>query len=193
VISYSSNPPTWGGKVRSVPGREDLRKVAYFKLGLQEDIAEYYFHRSAKKVSSVLGFADNHKWRHPEFPHAKALDFTTDFFVCIHDFVTNDHLPLKYGSNFLGDHQISWVITVPAIWTPSANSLTRSAAVKAGISGASLSLVTEPEAAALYCATRSQEVDLCENDKFLVCDAGGGTVVNITCLPVLISAGSHLI
>jgi hypothetical protein len=38
-------------------------------------------------------------------------------------------------------------------------------------------LITEPEAAALYCATLCKEVDLKIGNRFLICDAGGGTVV----------------
>jgi hypothetical protein len=45
--------------------------------------------------------------------------------------------------------------------------------------GRKLMLITEPEAAALACATLCDEVDLREGDRFLVCDAGGGTVVCI--------------
>ena len=39
-------------------------------------------------------------------------------------------------------------------------------------------LITEPEAAALYCATLCKEVDLKIGNRFLICDAGGGTVVH---------------
>jgi hypothetical protein len=38
-------------------------------------------------------------------------------------------------------------------------------------------MVTEPEAAALYCATICEELELEAGDRFVVCDAGGGTVV----------------
>lgn len=37
--------------------------------------------------------------------------------------------------------------------------------------------ITEPEAAALYRATLCNETCLRERDRFLVCDASGGTVV----------------
>jgi len=81
----------------------------------------------------------------------------------------------------LQNQQISYVITVPAIWSDKAKDLTRQAAIAAGILGKKLTLITEPEAAALFCASLCQEVDLQEGDRFLICDAGGGTVV---CSPV---------
>ena len=69
------------------------------------------------------------------------------------------------------------MVTVPAIWTDKAKDLTRKAALAAGIPDNRLKLITEPEAAALYCATICVEVGLKVGDRFLVCDAGGGTVV----------------
>src|SRR5579864_3174404 len=44
-------------------------------------------------------------------------------------------------------------------------------------------LITEPEAAALYCATLCRQVDLKVGNRFLICDAGGGTVVCIPEMP----------
>jgi hypothetical protein len=76
------------------------------------------------------------------------------------------------------DLKLAYVITVPAIWKDSAKDLTRQAAVSAGIPRDNLELITEPEAAALYCATMCTEVNLSDGDCFLVCDAGGGTVVS---------------
>ena len=72
---------------------------------------------------------------------------------------------------------MSYIVTVPAIWSDGAKALTRQAAIRAGIPEAGLTLITEPEAAALFCATTCVEADLDAGDRFLVCDAGGGTVV----------------
>jgi molecular chaperone DnaK (HSP70) len=72
---------------------------------------------------------------------------------------------------------MTFVLTVPAIWTDKAKELTVQAATRAGMEN--LVLMTEPEAAATYCATLCAETDLREGDIFLVCDAGGGTVVTL--------------
>jgi molecular chaperone DnaK (HSP70) len=59
----------------------------------------------------------------------------------------------------------------------SLRNITLTAATRAGIPEDMLFLVTEPEAAALYYATLWGDVNLGQRDKFVVCDAGGGTFV----------------
>jgi molecular chaperone DnaK (HSP70) len=39
-----------------------------------------------------------------------------------------------------------------------------------------LMLISEPEAAAIYCEKRMKEFQLSDKQRFMVCDAGGGTV-----------------
>ncbi|XP_052778687.1 heat shock 70 kDa protein 12A-like [Mya arenaria] len=79
--------------------------------------------------------------------------------------------------------EISWVLTVPAIWDVGAKQFMREAADMAGISSDKLILALEPEAAAIYCrhipAKKGEEGSLSTfktGSKFLVVDAGGGTV-----------------
>ncbi|XP_045203378.2 heat shock 70 kDa protein 12A-like [Mercenaria mercenaria] len=85
----------------------------------------------------------------------------------------------------LKKHDIHWVLTVPAIWNDAAKQFMREAAQKAGIQGQKLTIALEPEAASLYC--RHLPVERCGSDevslaqfpvgtKYLVLDAGGGTV-----------------
>ncbi|PYH98153.1 actin-like ATPase domain-containing protein [Aspergillus ellipticus CBS 707.79] len=71
---------------------------------------------------------------------------------------------------------IRFVLTVPAVWSDKAKDSTLLAAVKAGISAQDISLVSEPEAAALYSLRAIQPNAIAKNDVFIVCDAGGGTV-----------------
>lgn len=81
---------------------------------------------------------------------------------------------------------ITWVLTVPAIWTDSAKQFMREAAVQAGIPVDFLLLALEPEAAAIYCkelaVRRTQGVDgaflraFDPGEKYVVLDLGGGTV-----------------
>lgn len=57
----------------------------------------------------------------------------------------------------------------------------REAAVRAGIVNRDdhperLMLISEPEAAALYCEKKCDQWNLRHGDKFMICDAGGGTV-----------------
>lgn len=175
VISYNTQPPTWGGSVKI----RDKPQVTHFKLGLQPDAGEHYFGRSNFQTSnarSTLAFLEPN-WKHPQLPQKTALDFASDYLKYVHSYVKDVFFPRQFGNVFLRNQQVSYVITVPAIWKDSAKSLTRQAAVRAGIPAQNLELITEPEAAALYCATICGEVDLEDGDRFLVCDAGGGTVV----------------
>ncbi|KAK8102078.1 hypothetical protein PG984_015224 [Apiospora sp. TS-2023a] len=78
------------------------------------------------------------------------------------------------------------VITVPAIWRPYARQAMRDAAEKAGIlkkrmiaGETCLSFVAEPEAAALSTLSESGRNPQ-EDDVYLICDGGGGTVDLIT-------------
>jgi hypothetical protein len=76
---------------------------------------------------------------------------------------------------------IRYCLTVPAMWTDQAKSAMRQAAIDANLISANdpqdrLVLVGEPEAAALYCEKKIDEYQLKNGDRFLICDAGGGTV-----------------
>ncbi|KAH3788759.1 hypothetical protein DPMN_166907, partial [Dreissena polymorpha] len=79
---------------------------------------------------------------------------------------------------------IYWVLTVPAIWDDSAKQFMRLAAQEAGIPCEKLSIALEPEAASIYCRHAPVKVDATaggissfkSGSKYLVLDAGGGTI-----------------
>lgn len=84
-------------------------------------------------------------------------------------------------------NDIEWVITVPAIWNDACKQFMRDAAEEAGIHGDMFSIVYEPEAASVYARLLPVEKLLGKNKttilktfdpgtKFIVVDAGGGTV-----------------
>jgi molecular chaperone DnaK (HSP70) len=165
----------WGAKVK--PNHRKQIAIAHFKLGLHENVGRHYGNESSNSASLLGGFLRNSNWRHESLPNKSAIDFTTDYLTAIRKFVMESVLPSHYGKTYLNSQQISYALTVPAIWSDKAKDLTRQAAIQAGISADNLVLISEPEAAALYCATMCTEVDLKDGDRFLVCDAGGGTVV----------------
>ncbi|XP_045210214.2 heat shock 70 kDa protein 12A-like [Mercenaria mercenaria] len=82
----------------------------------------------------------------------------------------------------LMETDIHWVLTVPAIWNDVAKQFMRDAAESAGISSENVTIALEPESASLYCqhlpATRTQNSlgKLPSGSKYLILDAGGGTV-----------------
>lgn len=67
------------------------------------------------------------------------------------------------------------------MWSDRAKSTMREAAIRAGLVLHSdppqrLTLISEPEAAALYCEKMSDRFALSHGQRFMICDAGGGTV-----------------
>jgi molecular chaperone DnaK (HSP70) len=176
VLAYQAGRAVaWGGRVRP----SHRVQIAHFKLGLQENIAQHYWEENptGTGISLLGGFLKDSNWRHESLPDKSPVDFTADYLREVRKYVTETILPTHYGAEFLSGHRISFALTVPAIWTDKAKDLTMRAAIRAGIPENRLVLISEPEAAALYCATMCTEVDLKDGDRFLVCDAGGGTVV----------------
>lgn len=175
VLAYVKEPPIWGGNVKAT----DDPQVAYFKLGLEDDITRHYETRFGDNSmdGSLCGYLSDPSWRHSKLPNMNAKDHVVNFLGCLNEYVVKNVLPTRFGHQYLKNQKISYVITIPAIWSDKAKELTRKAAVKAGIKEDGLSLITEPEAAALYCATKCEQVDLNAGDRFMICDAGGGTVV----------------
>ena len=177
VLAYDRGKAVaWGGKVRP----SHRIQIAHFKLGLQDNIAEHYWEENSVGTGAALlgGFLKDSTWTHESLPDKTPVDYTAEYLSEVRKYVTDTILPTHYGAEFLKAHRISFALTVPAIWTDKANDLTRRAAIRAGIPEDRLILISEPEAAALYCATVCTEVDLRDGDRFLVCDAGGGTVVD---------------
>lgn len=183
VLAYNTTPPLWGGQVQE----RNEPQINYFKLGLQENFLDKYSSTLSIGLaqSTQEGFLTNHKYRHPALPDKGAVDFAADYLTGLLKWVLDQQLPRQYGEQFVRDQQFSFVITVPTIWSDTAKHLTRQAAEMAGIPKKGLTLITEPEAAALYCSNLCNEINLNTGDSFLMCDAGGGTVVLHTFLPRL--------
>ncbi|CAG2199864.1 unnamed protein product [Mytilus edulis] len=101
-------------------------------------------------------------------------------------FLKNNFLEtLEMRISSIPSHYISWVLTVPAVWTDTAKQFMRLAALEAGIPGSQLTLAYEPEAAALYCreSTYQRKGQLIgpistfgTGESLLILDCGGGTV-----------------
>lgn len=89
------------------------------------------------------------------------------------------HLKASFnGVGLYREDEVVWCVTRPAIWGNHAQQRMRRAAVAAGLPDdpKRLVLVSEPEAAALYClANDTGGIDE-PGARFLVVDAGGGTV-----------------
>jgi len=167
IIAYCRSPPIWGCQVQP----QHNLQMERFKLGLEPKVNEHYGY--GVQYDNSQRFT-----RHPGLPRKGPFHFVTDYLTCVHNYVQKDYLKRKLGDAYLLNQRISYIVTVPAIWKDKAMDLTRKAACSAfGITEEKIQLIREPEAAALYCATICEEVGLDSDDYFMVCDAGGGTVV----------------
>ncbi|ESZ93131.1 hypothetical protein SBOR_6503 [Sclerotinia borealis F-4128] len=102
-----------------------------------------------------------------------ALDVAADFIGAMYEHamtVIEDKIPKDY----LEMCQKQFVLSVPAVWSDKAKDLTLMAAKRAKIHP--VTLIKEPEAAALYMFHTLKERALSVGDAFVICDAGGGTV-----------------
>jgi len=174
----------WGGRVKPA----EALSVSYFKSGLQET-------RDADHVlggpgpSAVGGFLprlsnhpprnERHNWRHPHLTQKSAAEFVSEYLMLV-----KRHVLFNVFNHYpIAAHMItSYSITVPVFWGEKAVDLTRQAAVKAGMPDKDLILINESEAAACSSASLYDECGLRAGDPFLVCVAGGGTVVKSTLL-----------
>lgn len=79
---------------------------------------------------------------------------------------------------FVKSSKVRYIVTIPAIWSDAAKAAMVTACTAAGYGTHRIDfhLVSEPEAAAAHTLKVIQPHDLKENDTFIICDAGGGTV-----------------
>ncbi|KAI9271872.1 hypothetical protein BDA99DRAFT_602595 [Phascolomyces articulosus] len=93
---------------------------------------------------------------------------------------TMEELSVAFADIYSPD-TFRYCLTVPALWSDRAKYLMRQASIQAGLITRSdpfdrLVLISEPEAAALYCEqTMGNQVQFQDNDRLMVCDVGGGT------------------
>ncbi|KAI7260445.1 actin-like ATPase domain-containing protein [Hortaea werneckii] len=92
---------------------------------------------------------------------------------------TRETLKGRYGELFVSQVPFKVVLTVPAVWSDAAQQATLSAAKDAGIDD-NVTMISEPEAAAVYALQAIQPNSLSIGQNFVVVDAGGGTVDLIT-------------
>ncbi|KAF9167143.1 hypothetical protein DFQ26_005616 [Actinomortierella ambigua] len=109
----------------------------------------------------------------------KPLDAISDYLRKFHVHIVKEAMK-SFGTTYDQSH-IQYCLTVPAMWSDRAKHVMRQAAVQAGLIKEDdpthrLIIVSEPEAAAMYCQSKGEQFNLQKHDRFLICDAGGGTV-----------------
>ncbi|KAG0199103.1 hypothetical protein BGX28_007557 [Mortierella sp. GBA30] len=117
---------------------------------------------------------------HPPLPNGlTVVDAIADYLRLFHAHVLQSVLK-GFGAAFEQSH-IQYCLSVPAMWTDNAKAMMRQAALQAGMISPldpphRLLLISEPEAAALYCEKKCDQFSIGHGQRFMICDAGGGTV-----------------
>lgn len=116
----------------------------------------------------------------PPLPPGKSeIDVAADYLFKLRQ-ATRNQLQKTLGEVFNREERnIRYFLTVPAIWNDAGKAATRAAAIQAGFlrdeNDNRLTLVTEPEAAAMFCS-KTGLLNLKIRDAVLIVDCGGGTV-----------------
>ncbi|KAI9829931.1 MAG: hypothetical protein M1819_005903 [Sarea resinae] len=116
----------------------------------------------------------------PPLPPGKSeIDVAADYLYMLRQAIRNQ-LQKTLGEVFNREERnIRYFLTVPAIWNDAGKAATRAAAIQAGYlrdaNDNRLTLVTEPEAAAMFCS-KTGLLNLKIHDAVLIVDCGGGTV-----------------
>ncbi|KAF9288394.1 hypothetical protein BGZ68_000355 [Mortierella alpina] len=153
---------SWGYAAKAAmltPNSRNLDLLQKFKLFLDNDLAPYL----------------------PPLPRTiNPQNAISDYLRAVHTHAITEIMKNAGGQAFDQQH-IQYCLTVPAMWTDAAKGVMRQTAIQAGLIQASdpphrLLLVSEPEAAAMYCEKKCEQFNLRHGDRFMICDAGGGTV-----------------
>ncbi|KAK0100291.1 hypothetical protein ONS96_007572 [Cadophora gregata f. sp. sojae] len=162
TIKYHDDDPTsyrWGYQIEDEEERHE-----WFKLGLNSDVP-----------LSGLALSYPNRTALPAVTGAEAARLTTDYLRGLKKHV-DQYISEKLGEVFLRNKKPQYIITVPAVWSDKAQAGTRQCAQDAGMGHKNnIQIITEPEAAGIY-ALKSMKLGLKEDDTFVLCDAGGGTV-----------------
>ncbi|KAH7304629.1 putative heat shock 70 kDa protein 12A [Rhexocercosporidium sp. MPI-PUGE-AT-0058] len=101
------------------------------------------------------------------------IDVASDYIASLYKHAIS-RIEEQFFKDYVEMQHKKFVLTVPAVWSDKAKDLTLKAAKNAGIYP--ITLIKEPEAAALYTLHYLKGKALSLGDAFVVCDAGGGTV-----------------
>ncbi|KAF9575281.1 hypothetical protein EC968_003633 [Mortierella alpina] len=153
---------SWGYAAKAAmltPNSRNLDLLQKFKLFLDNDLAPYL----------------------PPLPRTiNPQNAISDYLRAVHTHAITEIMKNAGGQAFDQQH-VQYCLTVPAMWTDAAKGVMRQTAIQAGLIQPSdpphrLLLVSEPEAAAMYCEKKCEQFNLRHGDRFMICDAGGGTV-----------------
>ncbi|XP_052790091.1 heat shock 70 kDa protein 12A-like [Mya arenaria] len=174
------------------PDGKTLHSFGYDAESKYADLAEtgdhkdwYYFRRFKMLLFDRKGVQVNTLIEETGGKNLEAIEVFCLTIKCIKDDLIATVKQQLSGEEFK-ESDVSWVVTLPAIWNDAAKQFMRCAAEKAGIDKDKLTIALEPEAASLHCRHLPIEKNVGDSDaslckypigtKYIVVDAGGGTV-----------------
>ncbi|KAL8337837.1 hypothetical protein RB601_006754 [Gaeumannomyces tritici] len=130
----------------------------------------------------------------PAYPGKDVVEIVADYLSLVRD-TAYQTMRNRYGGVFDGMRK-ELVVTVPAVWSERAKDQTMKAVAKAEWGVSKTSMITEPEAAAIYTlrgmSESSNKTEMKVGDTFVLCDAGGGTVDLISYKITQVSPAFHV-
>jgi hypothetical protein len=148
-IAYIDQGFEWGNKIALHRPRE-----AWTKLLLDERQKKEQLRLTLKLLTGNMHSIENGMVDNTEsapHPSKEPVEIIGDFLSGVRAHVQST-LETRYGRSLLSTFETEVVITVPAVWSDKAKDLTYKAVSKAGFNseGTKVSMITEPEAAAIY-------------------------------------------
>ncbi|KAI7894666.1 uncharacterized protein EV154DRAFT_577412 [Mucor mucedo] len=196
MYDMNMNPQYWGEVARLESKRhKDLDLLGNFKLFLCPKSLENFYDRTdnLEELKGQGGFVDDRTPKNVTDVVKIIADYLKLFKNHVIEYIVSKEMEEKFGyftrARLLKKHKIKYVITVPAMWNSLARNTMAQAAIKATIIKKDeidqLFIISEPEAAALFCMKRMTENFKKEDEElndtnFIVCDAGEGTVDLVT-------------
>ncbi|THX83338.1 actin-like ATPase domain-containing protein [Aureobasidium pullulans] len=105
-----------------------------------------------------------------------AVQVAGDYLIKLKEHVLQQ-IEQRFGEEMCSTTKIEYILTVPAVWSDAAKDATMKAAEIAGMNEHdNLSMITEPEAAALCALKTVAGVNTGEDDVWIIADLGGGTI-----------------
>jgi molecular chaperone DnaK (HSP70) len=190
IIKRKTDSKKWGQAAKDDIGDLKNSELLFdkFKLFLSRENSEGYYGGGHKELNQIYeknngyyGSTDSSKDDYNSINYG-IVDAIADYLKYFKKHV--DSAIMKEEKNGESKQKINYVLTVPAMWDASAREKMAKAAISAGIVTkeqiSNLLIITEPEAAALYCENKYKDFVMEDGKTFIVCDAGGGTVDLVT-------------
>ena len=188
-MAYKSNSYEWGNSINPTTEREcwtklKLDEAFISRVELEALLGEKKKNAVVTTVTEIESDDDDDEDEPTISTDKQPVEIVTDFLRGLKSHVFHV-MSKEFGSTAFRNMQLDIVLTVPAVWSDKAKNLTYQAVEEAGFADnrGRIHMITEPEAAAIYTLkaleTHAATERIRTGDHFVLCDAGGGTVVSI--------------